>query len=288
MFGVISVVAAVLLALPGTAQTADVAMVTDAQGPGRFERAGASGAVEVLAGFEADTRLALGEGARVTLVYLGSGVEYVFAGPADVVLGPAAPVSRSGEPPERRDLLVGQATDLATFGRASYVQAAIALRGVGASGVLLSPRDTAVATFRPGFRWKPIEGARGYRFWLSMESGEILHERALPAGATAHRLPESFELEPGGRYLWGVLPDLGEQPAYPSEARFHVLDRESLAEVGRRRLPERPSVSDRVIHAAFLERYGLLEEAHVHWQALAREHPDQPRLRKKAQSRGKK
>lgn len=262
---------------------ADVAIVTDSAGPVTFEAEGTSRTVEVLASLAAETRLEVAAEASLTLVYLDSGIEYQFVGPTKVVLQSEGPTATSGQPAVQRDLAVSRATDLKTFGKHSYTQTALVLRGSVGSVSLVSPTQTAVSTTRPGFRWEAVEKARDYRFWLRAAGGELVHGGEF--SETQIELPRSIELERGAHYVWGVLPRVDGQLTYPSESRFHVLDEASAAEVARYRVAEDASVTERILYAGLLEMHQLFDEAQAYWQSLAKERPDQPRLQEKAQSR---
>ena len=82
--------------LAASAQAAGVAMVTDLQGKAVASIAGRSADLTILADIEPGTKVELAAGATLVALYLESGDEYVFKGPAAIEFRPGQPQVLTG------------------------------------------------------------------------------------------------------------------------------------------------------------------------------------------------
>ena len=88
-----------LAATPVFAQS--VAMVTDLSGKAALQGAAGKGNITILSEIAAGTRIQLDGGARLTVVYLASGDEFAFTGPAQIQFRAAGPQVLSGAAPQK-------------------------------------------------------------------------------------------------------------------------------------------------------------------------------------------
>ena len=79
-----------------------VAMVTDLTGKATLQGAHGKVNLTMLTELAGDARVQLDGGARLTAIYLGTGDEYVFSGPAQIQFRAAAPQVLSGAAPQKR------------------------------------------------------------------------------------------------------------------------------------------------------------------------------------------
>ncbi len=113
--------------LPVVAHAAAAAMVIDLQGKATLTDAGRTRDATILAELEAGAQVQLQAGATLVVMYLDSGDEYVFKGPASIVFRPAEPELLSGPRPDKRSPSVGKGIRIKPVG---MVQGAIVLRSL--------------------------------------------------------------------------------------------------------------------------------------------------------------
>jgi hypothetical protein len=264
---------AVLPACLSAAWAQGVAIVTDVSG-----RVAEKAPIAILSELRADARVQMEPGAKLVVIYRASGDEYAFTGPAQIEFRAAGPQVLKGAAPQKR------ASPLAGSGRTAFppaavAQAAFVMRGgrPGARIKLLSLAGTRTLETAPEFRWQEIEPGVKYRFELSDDTGRLLHEAEV-AGA-AYRLPASMQLREGPGYTWQLSARLQDGRRYLSAGDFSVAPaalRDEAAALG----PQQgAAVSERVAFAAWLENAELKDEARKYWKALARERPEDPRLK---------
>ena len=94
-------------ALAPGAHAAAVAMVTDLLGKATLSGGGSPRGLTICAELDTGDRVQVGTGATLVVLYLDTGDEYVFKGPARFEVRPAAPAVRDGATPARRSLSLG-------------------------------------------------------------------------------------------------------------------------------------------------------------------------------------
>jgi hypothetical protein len=262
-----------LLAAPARAET--VAMITDLRGTVVVEDEKMR-SFSILAEIEAAMRVRLESGARLVTLYVKSGDEYAFAGPARVEFAASGPRVLSGAPPQRRASPFGSRVSIKPGG---VRQAAFVMRGGGMSGHirLLSLSGTKTLETHPEFRWQTIEGAESYRFELTDGSGRVVVEEEL--NGASYRLPSAVSMDAGVPYTWQVSVRLTDGRRHAGTGDFSLAPDALRREAEDLRPAPNAPLSDRVAFAAWLDQMELRDEARKYWKALAMERPADPRLK---------
>jgi hypothetical protein len=264
------------------AHAQSVAMVTDAQGKVALVTGSERRELAILAELPEDARVELAQGARLVALYLQSGEEYTFTGPAAVRFAGSAPQTLSGAAPTRRDsaLEKGKGIRIRPLG---VTQAVVVMRSVRASQrvQLLNLAGTRTLDVRPEFRWEAIPGIRSYRFELIDNTGRSLLETDVE-GET-YRLPDTIKLSEGDNYTWLLVARLSDGRKYASSGNFSILAASRREEVEALRPASGAQLAERVAFAAWLDQQDLHDEARKYWIAAARERPDDAKLKQLAQ-----
>lgn len=260
-----------------SAAGASVAMVTDLKGKGNTS----AGPLALLGELAVGTKIKLDAGSNLTLVYLASGKEFLFKGPADIDVGPET-ATANGAQAQTRTLLAAAGSDSglnikpAGMSQASVVMRAASNKAKDNGLVLQSPVETKLLQARPEFRWKPVASDATYRFELFDAAGNSLY--ATKTSQTVLVLPSSVALPEGQALNWEVEAKLGARTAYNS-AEFSILpavEREKLEKL-------RPSAdadfSKRVFFASLLDSQGVYGDATAMWKQLSAERPDDAKLK---------
>lgn len=258
------------------AQAQSVAMVTDLSG-----KATAAGKAEVtiLSEIAAEDRLQLEPGARLTAIYLKSGDEYTFTGPAQVLFRAAEPQVVSGAKPQKRASPLGKGGRDVTIKPVGVTQAAFVMRSGRPTAriKLLTLSGTRTLDASPEFRWQELEPGAKYRFEITDDTGRSLYEGEV--SGSSFRLPSSVGLREGVTHTWEISARLADGRRYVSAGDFSVAPPELRAQVEALRPSPGARVSERVAFAAWLEQMELRDEARKYWKALAGERPDDGRLK---------
>jgi hypothetical protein len=97
--------------------------------------------------------------------------------------------------------------------------------------------------------------------------------------STSLKLPASVTLKEGASYTWEVSTRTPDNRRYVSAGDFSLAPADLRAEAQSLRPAPSAPVSDRVAYAAWLEQAELRDEARKYWQALAKERPDDEKLK---------
>jgi hypothetical protein len=265
--------------IAASAQAAGVAMVTDLQGKAVASSAGRSADMTILADIEPGTRVELAAGATLVALYLDSGDEYVFKGPAAIEFRPGQPQVLSGAPPERRSLDLGKGAKPIRIKPVGMTQGAIVMRGIRPDPrlQLLNLNRTRTLDTAPVFLWSELQPGQKYGFELRDDTGRVVYETEV--SATSVKLPSTLRLAEGAAYTWAVSARLQDGRKYSSTAEFALAAADVRAEAEALRPPASSPLSTRVAYAAWLEQMGLKDEARKYWKAAAAERPEDTRLR---------
>lgn len=273
----IAAVAVLVASAMATAQTQTVAMITDLSGKAAAQ--GNKQELSILAEIESGARISLESGARLVAIYLRSGEEYAFAGPAQIQFQPAEPYILSGAKPQKRASPLAKGGKDVTIKPVGVTQAGFVMRSgrTTARIKLLSPSGTTTFETSPEFRWVEIEPGLKYRFELTDETGKSLYEADV-SGASL-RLPDSLRLRDGAGYTWELTTRLSDGRRYVGASDFSVASADLRAQAEALRPAAAAPVSARVAFAAWLDQMELKDEARKYWKTLAAERPDDARLR---------
>ena len=259
--------------LCGVALAQGVAMVTDVSG-----KVSGPGEVTIMAEIAADTRMQVEPGAQLTVIYMKSGEEYAFSGPAQIQFRAGGPQVLRGAQPQKRASPLAKAGNV-RIRPVAVTQAAFVMRSARPSVriKLLTLSGTKTLELSPEFRWMELAPGLAYRFELTDDTGRSLQE-AHVRGAVL-KLPDSVQLREGITYTWEVSARTPDGRRYVSAGDFSVASPALRTEAESLRPAEGSSVSDRVAYAAWLDNAQLKDEARLYWRALAAERPDDARLK---------
>ena len=263
-------------AVPALAQS--VAMVTDVSGKAAVQGAPGKAGLTIMSEIAADARVQLDGGARLTAVYLASGDEYAFTGPAQIQFRSNEPQVLSGAAPQKRTSPLGKGKDV-TIKPMSVTQAAYVMRSGRPTAriKLLSLSGTKTLDTAPEFRWQEIEPGAQYRFEITDDTGRSVYESDVTGSAL--KLPLSVRLREGVPYTWELSARLADGRRYVSAGDFSIAASGLRAQEEALRPAPGAAVSERVAFAAWLEQMELRDEARKYWRVLAAERPDDARLK---------
>lgn len=260
-----------LCAFAAIAPAAPVGFVTDVRGDARLA---SGGKVAFLGEMQADSRVVLDAGAKVTVIYVESGAEYTLAGPGEFVLGNQEAKASKGAAPTRRTVVARPdpvvVTRLANSATASIrMRSATAPRAPSSRPSLLYPRSVTVSTLQPTLAWAAEPLAEPFTVVVAMADGKPAW-KGTSKGSSARI---GTRLAPASRYTWTLMA--GETAL--GEASFETLPDAALRRVEASRAAAK-SFSDRILHALVLQDVGATQEAQLAWAELSRERPDLPEL----------
>ncbi len=271
---------AVLNAAPAAAA---VAMVTDLQGKAAQNGEGRTRELSVLSDLDAGAQVQIQPGATLTVLYLESGSEFVFKGPAVVVFAATQPEVTSGAKAEKRTPALGKGGRDIRIKPVGLVQGAMVMRNLraGARLQLVTPRGGYTLDPAPEFRWQAVPGGLTYTFELNDESGATVHQAQTTALSVM--LPATIPLREGMQYSWEVSTRNAEGARVSNLGKIALAPAELRAQAGAAKPDAAAPFASRVIYAAWLEQANLKDEARKYWQALSAERPDEPRLKSLAE-----
>jgi CHAT domain-containing protein len=273
LFGNVPLLALLIAAGWGTAHAQSVAMVTDVQGRAATQPvSGKPLTLAITTEIAGEATVRVEAGARLSVLYLASGDEYAFSGPAQIRFGKTAPQVLSGAPAQQR--AVAKQGTVATMRLGSVTQAGLVMRGGNATGrlQLLTLAGTRTLEAVPEFRWQAVASVDVYHFRLSNHMGQVLHEADVRE--TAYRLPPAVRLARETTYAWEVSAQFADGRRHTGVGDFRVAAPELAAAVAAARPAADAPVAERVVYALWLEQQQLRDEARRHWRALLAERPD--------------
>ncbi|HKA42866.1 MAG TPA: hypothetical protein VKF40_12830 [Burkholderiales bacterium] len=250
-----------------------VAMVTDVTG----QVTGPS-PVTILSEIAADTRMQVDPGGRLVVIYLKSGDEYTFTGPAQIQFRAVEPQVTSGSAPQKRVSPLARGGNVA-IKPVAVTQAAFVMRSVQPSARirLLTLSGAKTLETAPEFRWRGLESGARYRFELNDDTGKLLFETEITGNSL--KLPPAVQLREGVTYAWEVSTRGQDGRRYVGAGEFTLAASPVRAQAAALRPAAGTPVSDRVAYAAWLEQMELKDEARKYWKSLAAERPDDARLK---------
>jgi hypothetical protein len=264
---VIRAAAALLVAAVAFAARAEapVAFVADVKGNATIE---GDGTLVFLAELSTGTKLLLGSGATVAVIYGASGTEFTLAGPGAFRIDKAEVSAEKGARPARTT--VAALPDPTVVARVSRTAtASLRMRGIvppaRAATALEYPVDTRVTSLQPEMRWKGDPAMEAATVILVDANGKEIWK----ASAKTVAIRPTVRLAPGTEYKWTVMTPRGTL----GEARFETLSAPIAAKAEKSRAAAK-TFPDRVLHAILLQDIGASQEAREAWAALARERPD--------------
>jgi hypothetical protein len=243
-------------------------MIADFSGSGLILLEGSSEPADILTELSSGTELSLDDSATLTLFYFTSSEEYVYSGPAKILIEPQQPNLLSGKQADTRNLNMKKLAGIAAEDEEGIGLGVLKLRNFSKPKLeLKTPVDTKVSDTRPIFTWSSVDEATGYEFILSNELGKRIADITL--SETSVQLPEDIELSDGEEYTWEVIAQTSEQTEYRAHAYFSLAEDHVRQQVASSRPAEGASFSERLVYARLLEKLGLKHDAKLIWQELA-------------------
>ena len=270
---------AVLTVGSATAHCAGVAMVTDLQGKAALPADGKARDVTILAELAAGTRVDLDSGATMVALYIDTGDEYIFKGPAQIVFRPGQPEVVKGAAPQKRGAVLGMGGKDIRIKPVGVTQGAIVMRSAhpAARIKLLTLSGTKTLETQPEFKWQELQPGLTYQFEISDDSGRALQEAKVTG--TTFKLAPNVTLVAGANYMWEVSTRLPNGLKYSTAGDFSIAPPELRAQAEVLRPAASAALSTRVAYAAWLDQMELKDEARKYWRALSAERPDDARLK---------
>lgn len=268
------------LVCPAVLQAAEsVAMVTDLQGKAELSQGNKNSNLSILSDIKLDSQVKLAAGARAAAVYLKSGQEYEFKGPALIQFKSDQPLVLDGAKAQQRGVALAKGGKEIRIKPVVVAQAAIVMRSVGASMKLklLSLAGTKTLETRPEFRWQAPQQGLIYDFELLDETGKAIYQTRLKE--TSLILPSKPVLSEATEYTWVVSTVLADGNKYSNAGDFSLASSELRAEMKNLAPAANASLSDRVVYATWLEQVELRDEARKYWKQIAAERSDDLRLK---------
>jgi hypothetical protein len=268
-----------VLALAVPAHSAGVAMVTDLTGRATASSAKKQRDITILAELAAGAKVELEAAATLVVLYLDSGDEYVFKGPATIEFKPVQPEVQRGQKPERRPLTLGKGGKGIRIKPVGMTQGAVVMRGVRTDPQVrfLSLDRTQTLDSPLEFRWREVRPGLRYEFQLEDETGRVV--LATVVDTASFRLPASVQVKEGIRYTWHISGRLPDGKKFSNATEFELAPADLRAQAETLRPEPSAPLSTRIAYAAWLEQMELRDEALKYWRAAASERPADPRLK---------
>jgi hypothetical protein len=263
------------------ARADSVAMVTDVQGKATLSTAGIAHDISILTEIADQSQIDLAQATRLVALWLRSGEEFAFVGPAAIRFTPAGPQMLSGATPTRRPSALERAKDI-RIRTSGITQAAVVMRSLAKSARirLLTLVGTRTLDPNPEFRWQSIPGVPQYRFELADVTGRVLLE--VDVTGDAYRLPAAVKLDEGATYTWELSTRLPDGRKYASLGDFSITTAAQRERAEAIRPGADASLAERVAFALWLDQQELRDEARKYWKDAAAERPEDAKLRQLA------
>jgi hypothetical protein len=248
-----------------------VAMVTDIEGRATLAEGAAKHELSILSELKAGARLRLENGARVAVVYLGTGQEYELNGPAVVRIAAGQPEAVSGTRPKKGGVALAKGGSEVRIKPVVVSQAAIVMRSSapGSRLKLLSLSGTKTLDTRPVFQWQPPQPGLHYQVELMDDTGKTI--LTATTGEAALALPAQIELKEAADYTWMVSTVLPDGSKYSNVGDFSIAPQAVREQAEKLRPANDATVSERVEYASWLEQMELRDEARKYWKSVAAE-----------------
>ena len=244
--------------------------------------------LSLLAEVHTGSKLSLETGAKLVLVDMSSGREYLLIGEGQYQIDPGGPRTLWGPavvakslpannlPPVRiATNLVAQGTLVMRNMRNVHNMMNIPLP--------ISPVRTALLTTTPLLRWSPVEGATSYRVSISKQSEQDVRLFDTITKECKLALPDSAGLTAGGYYSWRIEAINEKEKIGDASTIIGVVSSDVADKLAQLKPDPQASYARRVLYAAELHQAGAVEEARALWQALAIERPGHANLQKLSQ-----
>ena len=250
------------------AQPQAVAIVTDISGRVETQQGSSSVVIVALLGeFPAGARAKLQPGAKMVVLYLKTGDQYLLAGPALTRFGWEAPEPLNGAKPMKMRPVVGQDGTPIRIKPGGLAQSGIVVRSLKEGPQPTAPAGTITLERAPVFRWNDAAPAPSYQFELRDDRGTAVFSSTVSGDSV--KLPPELRLQDGEAYSWSVSSRAGAGFNGSAESWFQVADAELRSAVENYRPRKDASIAERVAYAIWLDQTGLRDEASAQWRRIA-------------------
>lgn len=258
-----------------------VAMITDLKGGVYLAGKARNIPVAVLSYLPPGEEIILDAGAQVVVTYFAQSTEFSFKGPGRVLIQDREAKALKGSTETRRldTERSGAAMKFVQSGKLTF--ATVEMRSMPfVKPTLLSPVNTKIISLSPVFSWKSVDDIEKYQLTLADENGQVIQQVEL--AANSWNLPTNITLQHGASYRWKVEAFLKSGDMLNSQGGFSVADPATISRIKAKQISADASFSDKVVYALFLEEEGFREDAKSIWQELAKQHPGDPNLKRRA------
>jgi len=257
-----------------------VAMVVDLTGRATWDRLEP---VHITDAVMPERLLTLEAEARLVVVFLKTGTEQVFTGPAHIRFKADGTVEGGKAASTRRLQALQGKLQLkpAALAQASVVMKEMVFESEfrPAGWPRLKPSGPGLQDPLPEFTWAPLSGAQ-FTFRITDDTQRPVLETT---GTEArHKLAAPSPLRGGSTYQWHLLAECPDGSRRTESGHFRLLDEAERAALQTAKPGPEAGFGDRLLYASLLDQLGIKDEAKALWQALARERPEDPNLRRLA------
>ena len=254
-----------------------VAMVVDLTGRATWDRIEP---VHITDAVMPERQLSLEPEARLVVVFLKTGTEQVFTGPAHIRFKTDGTVE-GGKAASTRQLQALQGK--LQLKPAALAQASVVMKEMVFESEFrtsgwprLKPSGPGLHDPSPEFTWAPLPGAK-FTFRITDNKQRPVMETT---GTEArHKLPAPSPLLGGSTYQWHLLAECPDGSRRTGSGHFRLLDEAERAGLLAAKPGPEAGFADRLLYASLLDQLGIKDEAKALWRALARERPEDPNLR---------
>jgi len=250
-------------------------MVTDLQGVVQYQ--GSDRVVSILDNLEIGALITIKPEARLTLVYLETGNEFIFNSASIVEISLNMPKVIKGKPAKKNELALTQHN--IHLSNVNYATAVMRGNNSKTQLNLLTPTDTALLGTSPVFHWDIIYPDSTYSFRLMDQDENTLYKTHIQSNH--HSLPDNVSLKYGQSYTWEITTSLANGRRLSNFADFNIVDSSVKDRLIALKPRQKSSFSQRVVYATVLEQHQCRDEAGELWRELARLRPGNPNLKKK-------
>lgn len=254
-----------------------VAMVVDLTGRAAWDRIEP---VHITDAVMPERLLTLDPEARLVVVFLKTGTEQVFTGPAHIRFKADGTVEGGKAASTRRLQALQGKLQLKP---AALAQASVVMKEMAFESEFrrddwpgLKPNGPGLLDPSPEFTWAPLSGAK-FTFRITDDKQRpVLNVTGTEA---RQKLPAPSPLRGGRTYQWHLLAECPDGSRRTESGHFRLLDEAERAGLRAAKPGPEAGFADRLLYASLLDQLGVKDEAKALWQALARERPEDPNLR---------
>lgn len=254
-----------LLTTSVIAASLPVAMITDKQG--NVNMAGQE--LAVFTEIDEGSLLKITKGAKLTLVYLESGQEFLLKGPISIEVGKTSP-SSNNKVIKSSNILIS--ADKVVDSTAKYSQAAIVMRSGNKKEnplKIIQPQKTKVLKKWPELSWKKIDKGFNYRVEILSATGDSLFVSETKSNSL--QIPKKIDLPENAVLTWEIEATRGMSTYYNS-ADFMIADQKTATSIIKAK-PTGNKFSQLAYYARTLEQKGFKAEARKYWMKLDKQRP---------------